>query len=93
MSMEWFRDLVIVVGGILLVAVTVIMTVLAYTLYVRMKAILDSVKTTSATIQETSSFLKCEAGKLVQAVALIQGVREGVQVVSKIFEKKGANNG
>lgn len=92
MTMEWFRDLVIVITGIVVVAMSAFMALILFTSYTRIKSILDSVKATSMTVQETSVCLKAEATKLVQMLALIQGVREGVQVVSKIFEKKGANN-
>ena len=57
MSIDWFRDLVISISGLVLVGVLIFIAVLSYSLYRRTKTILDSVKTTSRTIQGFSSYV------------------------------------
>ena len=55
MSIDWPWDLIIVIFGLVATGVLIFMTVLLLSLYRRTKAILDSVKTTSRTIQGISS--------------------------------------
>jgi hypothetical protein len=89
MSIDWFRDLVISISGLVLIGVLIFITVLSYSLYRRVKSILDSVKTTSRTIQGVSSYVGDEVVKpITQIVALIQGIRQGIDAVSNLFRKK-----
>lgn len=89
MSIDWFRDLVISISGLVLIGVLIFIVVLSYSLYRRIKTILDSVKTTSRTIQVVSSYVGDEVVKpITQIVALIQGIRQGIDAVSNLFRKK-----
>ncbi len=89
MSIDWFRDLVISISGLVLIGVLIFIAVLSYSLYRRVKSILDSVKTTSRTIQGVSSYVGDEVVKpITQIVALIQGIRQGIDAVSNLFRKK-----
>ena len=95
MSIEWFRDLIIIIFGIATTVVLIIIAVLLYSLYRKTSSLLDSLKATSATIQGISSYVGDEIVKpLTQAVALIQGIRQGIDTVSKFFKKsEGGKNG
>ena len=89
MSIEWFRDLIIAISGIVLIGVLIFAAVLSYSLYRRAKPILDSLKTTSRTIQGLSSYVADEVVKpVIQVVTIIQGIRRGIDTFSKIFKKK-----
>ena len=89
MSIDWFRDLVISISGLVLIGVLIFIAVLSYSLYRRVKSILDSVKTTSRTIQGVSSYVGDEVVKpITQIVALIQGIRQGIDAASNLFRKK-----
>ncbi len=89
MSIEGFRDLVISISGLVLIGVLIFIAVLSYSLYRRIKPILDSIKITSKTIQGISSYVGDGVVKpLIQVVALIQGIRQGVDTISKLFKKK-----
>lgn len=89
MSIEWYRDLIITISGIVLIVVLIFTTVLSYQLYRRVKVILDSAKTVSRTVQGASSYVADEVIKpLVQAVTLVQGIRQGIDTMSKVFKKK-----
>ena len=89
MSIDWFRDLVISIFGLVATGVFIFIAVLSYSLYRRTRPILDSIKTTSATIQEISAYVGDEVVKPVsQVVALIQGIRQGMDTISKFFKKK-----
>ena len=93
MSIDWFRDLVISIFGVVAIGVSIFIAVLAYLLYRKIKPILNSVKTTTATIRKLSSYAGNEVAKpLIQVAATIQGVREGIGAVAKIFQKKKGGN-
>ena len=90
MSIDWFRDLIISISGLVLIGVLILFAVLSFSLYRRAKSILDSVKTTTKTIQGVSSYVGNEVIKPVtQIVTFIQGIRQGVDAASKLFRKKG----
>jgi len=89
MSIDWFRDLVISISGLVLIGVLIFIAVLAYSLYRRTRSILDSIKNTSRTIQGISSYVGGEVAKpLIQVVALIQGIRQGIDAISRLFKRK-----
>jgi len=89
MSIEWYRDLIISISGVVLIVVLIFTTTLSYLLYRRVKVILDSTKTVSRTVQGVTSYVGDEVVKpLVQVVTIIQGIRRGIDAVSKIFKKK-----
>jgi len=89
MGIEWFRDLAISLSGLVLIGVLIFIAVLAYLLYRRVRSILDSIKIVSRDIQGVSSFVTDEVAKpLIQVVAFVQGIRQGVNAISKLFKKK-----
>ena len=47
MSIEWLRDLIIVINGIVSIGVLVFLALLAYSLYCRARPVLDTVSTIS----------------------------------------------
>ena len=94
MSLDWFRDVVICVLGLVVAGVLIFIAVLSYSLYHRARFILDSVKVTVRAIQEIFSYADEIAKPLIQVVALIRGIRQGVSTISKFFEKEeGGKNG
>ena len=56
-GIDWFRDLVICVFGLVATGVFILIAVLLFLLYRRVRAILDSVKATSRTIQDVTSYV------------------------------------
>jgi len=92
MSLDWFRDLVICILGLVAAGVLIFIAVLLYSLYRRTRSILDSVKIIVRTIQGISSYVEEEVVKpVIQVVALIRGIRQGVDTIRKIFEKEEEN--
>jgi hypothetical protein len=89
MSIEWLRDLVISISGLVFIGVLILLTILGYSLYRRTKAILDSVKATSKTVQGVTSYVGDEVVKpLTQVVAVAEGIRQGIATVNKLFQKR-----
>jgi len=88
MGIDWFRDLIICIFGIVAAGALVFLAVLLYLLYRRMKSILGSIEATSTTIQGISSFVGEEVVKpVVQVAAMVQGIRQGIDNISKFFKK------
>jgi len=89
MTIDWLRDLIIVIFGLVATVVLIFMAVLWYSLYRRARSILDSIQTTSRRVQGICSYASDEVIKpLIQVVTLIQGIRQGVKAGSKLFRKK-----
>ena len=89
MSIDWFRDLIICIFGLVATGVLIFVAVLSFLLYRRVRTILNSVKATSRTIQGISSYVGDEVVKpVIEVAALIQGIRQGVDNISRFFKKK-----
>jgi predicted Co/Zn/Cd cation transporter (cation efflux family) len=78
MDIGWFRDLAIVILAVVFTGVLIIIAVLAFSLYRRIRTILDSGKSVARTVQ--------------QIVTLVQGIRQGIDSVSKLFKRKGGGD-
>ena len=89
MGIDWFRDLIICISGLVAAGVLIFIAVLLYSLYHRTRSILDSIEATSATIQGVTSYIGEEVVKpMIQVVALVQGIRQGIDTISKFFKKE-----
>jgi Mg2+/Co2+ transporter CorB len=72
MSIEWLRDLIIIIAGIVTIGVLIFIAVLAYSIYRRMKPMLDVI----------STFSKLMA----PLVAMVQGIRQGIATFMEFFK-------
>ncbi|MBA7686517.1 hypothetical protein ES703_94967 [subsurface metagenome] len=89
MSIDWFRDLIICIFGLVAAGALIFIAVLSFLLYRRVRVILDSVKATSRTIQGISSYVGDEVVKpVIEVATIIQGIRQGIDTISKFFKKK-----
>ena len=78
MDIGWFRDLAIVILAVVATGVLIVFAVLAFSLYRRIRTILDSGKSVARTAQ--------------QIATLVQGIRQGIDSVSKLFKRKGGRD-
>ena len=94
MTIDWVRDLIICVVGVVATGVLIFVAVLSYSLYHRTRSILDSVKTISRTVQTTSSYVRDEVTKpLIEVATIIQGVRQGIDAVSMLVRRSRKQEG
>jgi hypothetical protein len=94
MDIGWFRDLVICISGLVITFVVIFIAVLAYLLYSKVRPVLDSMKTTSATLQEITFTVKDEVVKpAVQFATLVRGISQGIDLVSRFFKREGQEGG
>jgi hypothetical protein len=88
-SIDWFRDLIISILGLVATGVLILVAVLLFLLYRRTRAILDSAKGIMRTAQDISSYAAGGVAKpLVQVAAIIQGISRGIEAISKLRQKK-----
>ena len=88
MSIEWFRDLVVCIFGLGATIAVIFIAVLAFLLYRRLVPVLDSLKATSKTMADLSSYAEM-VKPLAQVAALVQGIRQAVGLVSRFTKRKG----
>lgn len=96
MGIEWFRDLVICIFGVMATVAVIMITVLVVSLYRKSKTVLQSVEATSKNIQEiTSSLRKRFVSPVAEMGAFFKGIYKGVEAINKIFGKRegGKHNG
>ena len=93
MSIEWFRDLSIVILGFVASAVLIFATVLAYRLYREVRSALLLVKAASKIARDTVTLVQEGIKPLLPILALIQGIRGGFKGISKMFKKESNEGG
>ncbi|HUU64883.1 MAG TPA: hypothetical protein VMW37_02105 [Dehalococcoidales bacterium] len=95
MSIEWFRDLAIVILGLGVTIVAIFIGLLAFLLYRKLRPILDSVKATTKRVEKISSCVEEEVSRpLARLAAFVQGIRQAISLVSRFTRRKeGGENG
>ena len=89
MSIEWFRDLIIIIWGIASTVFIVFLGILAFLFYRRIRPALDSLKATTKTVENITSVVGEQvAGPLTKVAAFMQGIRQAVSLVSQLRNKK-----
>ncbi len=89
MSIEWFRDLAIVILGLGVTIVVISMGILAWLLYRKLKPILDSVKATTKTVEKFSATVEEEIYQhIAQGATFIHGIRKAVNLTSRFTKHK-----
>jgi NADH:ubiquinone oxidoreductase subunit 6 (subunit J) len=96
MSIDWFRDLIICIFGVMATVAILLITILVVSLYRKSRAVLQSAEATSKNIQEiTSSLRKKFISPVTGMGVFLQGIYKGVEAINKIFRKRegGKHNG
>jgi phage-related protein len=94
MDIAWFRDLVICISGLVVTLVVIFIAVLAYLLYNKARSVMNSIKATTATINEITSAVRDDIVKpVLQWVTLIKGIFQGIDLVSRFFKKEEQEGG
>ncbi|MDP2917129.1 MAG: hypothetical protein Q8O16_04280 [Dehalococcoidia bacterium] len=91
MTIDWLRDLFIIIFAIIATGVLLFIGFMTISLYRRAKLALDAILDTAEMVRAISSFVKNEVSNtrpLVQAMTIIQGIREGVDIINRLFRNK-----
>ncbi|MBI4295774.1 MAG: hypothetical protein HY667_01510 [Chloroflexi bacterium] len=92
MSIEWFRDLSVIIFSWVTTIVLILGAVLAYRLCRRIDSILDSLKVTTARFEEMSGIVREELDKILQLAVIIRAFSKGVETVREFFKKGGTKD-
>ena len=88
MTIEWFRDLVIVIFGLGAFVAVVIFTVMAFIMFFRARTIMDSVKKTTKSVENITTCIEQEVVRPIAGIAsFFQGFRQAGSLFG-IFNKK-----
>lgn len=89
MEISWWRDLVIVIWGLVATVAVIIIAVVACILYKRIVKLLDSANSIAIRANDLIDYAEEEVLKpAVQFGTLIQGVIQGVGLITDLFKKK-----
>lgn len=89
MEIEWFRDLVICIFGIWATVAIIILVVMAFIIFFRIKPLLDSIKATARTVENITYCVENEvAGPLSKMIAFVKGIQQAVGLVNRFTRKK-----
>ncbi len=89
MTIEWFRDLVIIIFGLGAVIALLGLALVAFLCYRRMKPILESLRESIKTVENISKCVEVEVARpLAQVAAFVQGIRQAVNMVNRLTKKK-----
>jgi hypothetical protein len=88
LGIEWYRDLIICISGVVTAAALIFITILAYRTYRRLYNVIESTQDIAKIIQDITSFAGDNVIKpLIEIAAIIRGVRQGIEMISKKFGK------
>jgi hypothetical protein len=93
MGIEWFRDLSITILGFVMTGVLIFIALLVYRLYRTTKSTLLLIKATSKIAYDTVSLVQEGIRPLLSIITFIQGLRGGLQGISKIFQNENNQGG
>ena len=85
MSIEWLRDLVIIIFGLVNIAVLIFFAILFYSLYRKMMTVQDSVIRVLSIVESAAALLK----PLTQVATIIIGIWQGISSATNVFRNKG----
>ena len=89
MSIEWLRDLALCILGFGTTIVAVFVGIIVFLLFRKLKPVLDSLKSTTKTVENISSCVEEEVAKpLAQLSAFIQGIFQAISLVNRFSRRK-----
>ena len=90
MGIEITRDVVIIVSGIVVIAVSILAAILLYSTYTRLNAILKSLKATAAKIEALTDIATDDICQpLAKTAGMAQSLVMGICSMGNIFKKGG----
>jgi len=95
-TIEWLRDLTIIIYGLVGAIFLIIVGIMAFALFSRLKVILDSLRVTSSNIQEISTVAREQiVSPIMQVGSVFQGITRWIEMISGYFKKskKEVNDG
>ncbi|MFC1961766.1 hypothetical protein ACFLWN_01785 [Chloroflexota bacterium] len=89
MSIEWFRDLAVIILGLAGTITVIFIGILVFVLYRKISPLLNSAQKTAKTMENLSTCVEEEVARpLAQVVAFVQGINQAVNLCGRFFMRK-----
>lgn len=88
MGIEWFRDLSITILGFVASAALIFIAILSYRLYRSLNSTILQFKAVGKIAYDTVALVQDSIKPTLSIMTMIQAVRAGFEVVSKMFKKE-----
>jgi hypothetical protein len=92
-GIEWFRDLSIIILGLVTSAVLIFIAILFYRLYRTLNSTILQFKAVGKLAQDTVAMVQDSIKPMISIMSMIQACRTGFEVVSKMFKKETSEGG
>ena len=93
MGIEWFRDLSITVLGFVASVALIFLAILSYRLYRTLNTSILQVNAVSKIVHDTVVLVQDSIKPMLSIMTMIQAIRAGFEVVSKMFKKENNEGG
>lgn len=88
MTIGWFRDLVIIIFGLVGAGFLIFVAVMALSLFRRLRVILDSLKVTSANIEDISSVAREQIVQpIVQVGSVFRSIAGWIEIIGGFLKR------
>ena len=93
MDLSFWRDLVIVVWGIIATLALIFFCVLILLVYRRLMPLMENTDTVILKVGDVVDYTKAEViSPVVQFTSAVQGILQGINLIADIFRKKEGKN-
>ena len=93
MTIEWYRDLLIIILCLVVSGFCIFLSVMFFNLYRRAKSLQEHMKDTLTTVQSIATIINDMVKPLLPLVAVVQGISQGIKAINEIIDKiKGGNH-
>ncbi len=90
MPITWYRDLTIIIFGLVATLVLIFSAILWYLFWKRTATILENVDKTTKIMEEISSRIASPLSRMIGIFQLVAGI---VDIISSLFKKQGGKHG
>ena len=88
MTIEWLRDLIIIIFGVIGIGTSVFFVVIGYSLFKRITRVLETMNEALKALESVSSLVNRPVSQPINMlVNLVNDVRDGIESVSKMFQR------
>jgi hypothetical protein len=89
-SIEWLRDLIICIYGIVGIIVLIFLSIIGAMLYRKVQAVMTTVKSTTENVNSIVTTVKSDfVGPVLQITSVVHSIRQIVSLINSIFKKSG----
>lgn len=89
-GIDWFRDLILCIYGVIGIIVLILFAVFVVLVYRKVKVLMGTVQNTTNRVNDIVGTVKEEfISPAVQMMAMIQGIRQIASIFSSFFKKTG----